>query len=105
MANTRTGARRRTGRPPGSCATLALVVNVIDKRGANNPTAREHKAVKELRAQRRQAQADWTQQAAGTMFWEAQRARTPEIAEKILDKRAELITAAKAEKLPLRAGL
>ncbi|QHB37384.1 hypothetical protein I5G58_gp082 [Mycobacterium phage BirdsNest] len=70
---------------------------IIDKRGSRNPSAAAHKAEQQAREQQRQAQAHWTQQAAGTMFWEAQRVAVadPDLGEAILAKRAELVAGAK----------
>lgn len=75
----------------------APTVTVVDKRGRNNVAAAARRAEEEARAKQRQAQAHWTQQAAGTMFWEAQRvgAVDPAMAEAILAKRGELVAGAK----------
>ena len=72
-------------------------VTVVDKRGRHNPTAAAASAERQAREDVRQAQAAWTRQAAGTMFWEAQRlgATDPAMGEAILAKRAELVAGAK----------
>lgn len=69
---------------------------IVDKRGARNPSAAAHRAEQQAREQQRQAQETWTRQAAGTMFWEAQRvgAVDPDLGEAILAKRAELVAGA-----------
>ncbi|URC18183.1 hypothetical protein SEA_ZENTENO07_82 [Mycobacterium phage Zenteno07] len=71
-------------------------VTVVDKRGNRNPTAAAAAAERQAREQQRQAQETWTRQAAGTMFWEAQRlgAVDPQMGEAILAKRAELVAGA-----------
>lgn len=68
-----------------------MLATVIDKRAQN--AARQQAE--------RDAQAAWVRQAAGTLWWSAQRVNSPARREKILAKRSELITGALAKGLDL----
>lgn len=81
------------------------LIQVTDKRGSRSlDAAARAKLMRAMAAdeaeRRRQARADWAQQAAGAMWWEAQRvARSgqADLADHVLAKRTELVEGARRE--------
>lgn len=71
-------------------------VTIIDKRGRNNPKAERRRREEAMR----KAKAEWAQQAAGSMFWQAQHAARNgrvDLADSILTERAAFVAGAQSK--------
>lgn len=91
---------RLTRDEAAAVAAGTYVPGTVPVHGA--PTVIDKRAQNAARKQaERDAQAAWVRQAAGTLWWSAQRVNSPARREKILAKRSELITGALAKGLDL----